>query len=187
MSQDAAPIVPIGKEGNWETEQGKQPTMGDRLRMIVSQLRQEDEVQVRATARILGAAAKIAENHDRLIDEVVDMVEEDLNRAQQTQELELGASPYTEAQLRKQFPNLKEAKTHFGLKASSWKALVDKLNTSTQKEERNAASAIPNAQPTVLQHSDPLQRLDRIEQELQLMRGDLNQLIELVMAIAQKL
>lgn len=55
------------------------PTFGDQARQIADRLRKETNLQVKLTAQILGAAAQIAENHDRLIDEVVDMVEEDLD------------------------------------------------------------------------------------------------------------
>jgi hypothetical protein len=49
-------------------------SLGDRIRGIANQLRQENDVQIKATSRILGAAAQIAQNHDHLIDEVVEMV-----------------------------------------------------------------------------------------------------------------
>jgi hypothetical protein len=55
-------------------------TVGEQIRQIADRLKQETSVQVHATAQILGAAAQISVNHDRLIDEVVEMVEEDLSK-----------------------------------------------------------------------------------------------------------
>ena len=47
--------------------------LGDRVRKIADQLKQETELQIKATSRILGAAAQIAENHDQLITEVTNL------------------------------------------------------------------------------------------------------------------
>jgi hypothetical protein len=60
-----------------------QGTAGDRIRVIADQLKQETSLQIKATSRILGAAAQISENHDRLIDEVVELMEEDLEQHSQ--------------------------------------------------------------------------------------------------------
>jgi hypothetical protein len=109
--------------------QGKQK-LGDQVRTIADRLKQETEVQIKATARILGAAAQISENHDRLIDEVVDMVEEDLNLKQSVFPKHI----YTVDILKQQYKTLRDAKAHFNLKASSWETLVNKLNAvSPQK------------------------------------------------------
>jgi hypothetical protein len=100
--------------------------LGDQIRSIADRLKQETDVQIKATSRILGAAAQIAENHDRLISEVVDMVESDLN-------VEKQVSPkhtYTVDILKQQFKTLRDAKAHFNLKVSSWESLVNKLNTA---------------------------------------------------------
>lgn len=98
--------------------------LGEQIRNIADRLKQETEVQIKATSRILGAAAQISENHDRLINEVVDMVEEDLNQQTQTYQRDI----YTVEILKKQFKILREAKDHFKLKASSWESLANKLN-----------------------------------------------------------
>lgn len=98
--------------------------LGDQIRSIADRLKHETEVQIKATSRILGAAAQISENHDRLIDEVVEMVEEDLNGQANISQKQ----NYTVEALRKQYKTLKDAKAHFNLKANSWNALVNQLN-----------------------------------------------------------
>ncbi len=98
--------------------------LGEQIRNIADRLKQETDVQIKATSRILGAAAQISENHDRLINEVVDMVEEDLNQQTQTYQRYI----YTVEILKKQFKTLREAKDHFKLKATSWESLANKLN-----------------------------------------------------------
>ena len=111
MGQDIVSIVPDSRP----------KTLGDRLRGIAQELRQETDTQIKATSRILGAAAMIAQNHDQLIGEVVEMVEEDLERGQVV-------VTYNVAVLKQQFKTLKAAKDHFGIKANGWDALVAKLN-----------------------------------------------------------
>lgn len=111
MGQDIVSIVPDSRP----------KTLGDRLRGIAQELRQETDTQIKATSRILGAAAMIAQNHDQLIGEVVEMVEEDLERGQVV-------VTYNVAVLKQQFKTLKTAKDHFGIKANGWDALVAKLN-----------------------------------------------------------
>ena len=111
MGQDIVSIVPDSRP----------KTLGDRLRGIAQELRQETDTQIKATSRILGAAAMIAQNHDQLIGEVVEIVEEDLERGQVV-------VTYNVAVLKQQFKTLKAAKDHFGIKANGWDALVAKLN-----------------------------------------------------------
>jgi hypothetical protein len=111
MGQDTVSIV----------SDSRPPTLGDRLRGIAQELRQETDTQIKATSRILGAAAMIAQNHDQLIGEVVEMVEEDLERGQ-------SVVTYSVAVLKQQFKTLKAAKAHFGIKANSWDTLAAKLN-----------------------------------------------------------
>jgi len=69
MSQELTPALEPKRKG----------TLGEQVRKIADQLQQDTELQIKATSRILGAAAQISENHDQLIREVVDMVEEDLD------------------------------------------------------------------------------------------------------------
>lgn len=147
-------------------------SLGDRIRGIADQLRQESKVQIKATSRILGAAAQIAQNQDRLIDEVVDMVEEDLGRQEQIQPSE----PYTVEQLQQQFKTIKDAKAHFNIKANSWAALVSKLND----QPTNLSSPASPTQDSVAH------RLQAIERELQVMRGDINQVLNLLNRVAEK-
>jgi hypothetical protein len=107
------------------TAENKSKTkLGDKIRNIADRLKQETEVQIKATSRILGAAAQISENHDRLINEVVEMVEEDLDKQNQTYQKDI----YTVEILKQQFKTLREAKERFKLKATSWESLVNKLN-----------------------------------------------------------
>jgi chromosome segregation ATPase len=165
MSNDPASIIQIS---------GKS-TLGDRIRGIASQLREESKVQIKATSRILGAAAQIAQNHDQLIDEVVDMVEEDLDQQEQTQHSE----PYTVEKLQQQFKTLKDAKAHFGVKASSWAALASKLN------KQSASTGLPTPRH---QDQDPvIRRLEVIEHEVQALRGEINQVLSLLNRVAEKL
>ncbi len=163
MSGDQAPII----------QTSQKPSLGDRIRGIAQQLRQESEVQIKATSRILGAAAQIAQNHDQLIDEVVEMVEEDLDQQAQAK----ASEPYTAEKLQQQFKTLKEAKAHFTVKASSWVALASKLN----EQPTSSSSSAPRSQDSVIQ------RLNAIEREVQTMRGDMNQILNLLNLLAEKL
>ncbi|MBE9036642.1 hypothetical protein [aff. Roholtiella sp. LEGE 12411] len=104
--------------------------LGEQIRNIADRLKQETEVQIKATSRILGAAAQISENHDRLINEVVDMVEEDLNKETQAYQKDI----HTIDILKQQFKTLRDAKDHFKLKATSWESLAKKLNDSSSKK-----------------------------------------------------
>lgn len=102
-------------------------TIGEQVRQIADRLKQETSIQVKATSRILGAAAKINSNYEKLIDEVVEMVEEDLEKYSQAQP----STIYTVDVLRRQFKTLSRAKSYFGISAKSWIALADGLNNST--------------------------------------------------------
>ncbi len=146
--------------------------LGDRIRTLTSQLRQERDVQIKATSRLLGAAAQIAVNHDRLIDQVVEMAEADLEPQTQLHPTE----PYTGDRLKQQFTSFKEAKAHFNVKANSWDTLAAKLNEP-------AAAASP---PKATSQDVVGQRLDAIEQELQLLRNDLNQVLHALAAVVEK-
>ncbi|MBU7583155.1 MAG: hypothetical protein KAF91_09660 [Nostoc sp. TH1S01] len=124
--------------------------LGEQIRNIADRLKQETEVQIKATSRILGAAAQISENHERLINEVVDMVEEDLNQQIQTEQEEI----YTVEILKQKFKTLSKAKDNFKLKANSWESLANKLNdSSTQK-------LITKKQPQSSQVLEPDERRD---------------------------
>lgn len=163
MSEEPSPLI----------QTSRKPTLGDRVRGIANQLRQENDIQIKATSRILGAAAQIAQNHDHLIDEVVDMVVEDLDQQAQVK----ASESHTIEQLQQQFKTLKDAKAHFAIKATSWAALVSKLNEPAAK--------------SASQHSKPQDavtlRLEAIEHELQTMRGDINQVLHLLSLIVEKL
>lgn len=156
MSQEPVPIA---------RTQRKQK-LGDRVRSIADRLKQETEVQIKATSRILSAAAKIAENHDRLIDEVVDMVEEDIDRQTQVHQKKI----YTVDLLKEQFKTLREAKAHFRLKASSWAELVKKLNTLS----------VPNPFPVDRSKISVSERLNAIESELKIMRTEIGEILSLL-------
>ncbi|MEA5569688.1 hypothetical protein [Calothrix sp. UHCC 0171] len=117
--------------------------LGDKIRNIADRLKQETEVQIKATSRILGAAAQISENHEKLIHEVVEMVEEDIERQQQMYQTNIYQdSPqdiyqdiyqniYTVEILKQKFKTLREAKEKLQVKAVSWESLVNKLNSSS--------------------------------------------------------
>ncbi|WP_193199353.1 hypothetical protein [Nostoc sp. MG11] len=114
--------------------QGK---LGEQIRNIAYRLKQETEVQIKATSRILGAAAQFSKNHDRLINEVVDMVEEDLNKQTQMYQKDI----YTVDILKQQFKTLREAKDYFKRKAASWESLANKLN------DLSSQNLIPETKP----------------------------------------
>ncbi|WP_375506410.1 hypothetical protein [uncultured Nostoc sp.] len=109
-------------------KQGK-ARLGDQIRSIANRLKQETDVQIKVTSKILGAAAQIAENHDRLITEVVDMVESDLNLENQASQKHI----YTVDILKQQFKTLRDAKAYFNLKVSSWESLINKLNATSSQ------------------------------------------------------
>lgn len=109
------------------TQKKGKARLGDQIRSIADRLKQETDVQIQATSRILGAAAQIAENHDRLINEVVDMVESDLNAEKHVSK----KYTYTVDILKQQFQTLRDAKAHFNIKVSSWESLVNKLNAAS--------------------------------------------------------
>lgn len=159
MSDEASMIKAVVRE-----------TLGDRIRTIADQLKQETNLQIKATSRILGAAAQISENHDRLISEVVEMVEEDLEQDSQTQEAEW----FTVERLKQQFKTLTQAKAHFNLKTRTWATLVEKLNEQ---------KAILEISPDELAVS---QRLDRMEADLKALQTDLNQALNLLDLILKK-
>ena len=147
-----------------------QKTLGDRIRGIADQLKQETDLQIKATSRILGAAAQISQNHDRLIDEVVEIVEEDLEQQTQMQAVEL----ITVEQLKRQFKTLSKAKAHFGVKANSWAALAEKLNEQTIVSRLNSNGTSAS------------QRLETIEGELRALRNDLGQVLTMLEMILKR-
>ncbi len=110
-------------------------TVGEKIRQIADQLKQETSIQIHATAQILGAAAQISVNHDRLIDEVVEMVEEDLSK-----ETEGSVSVQN---LKQQFKTFAQAKAHYGLKARSWVDLVNQLNRKTALVSSSVSQTTP--------------------------------------------
>lgn len=130
MSKKSVPTKP---------NQGK-AKLGDQIRSIADRLKHQTEVQIKATSRILGAAAQISENHDRLINEVVDMVEEDLNQQSDMSQ----RHSYTVEILKQQYKTLRDAKAHFNLKANSWDALVNQLNALSSQSSVAEAKAHPN-------------------------------------------
>jgi hypothetical protein len=134
--------------------------LGDRIRNLTQQLREADQVQTEATVRILKAAAVMSQNYDRLVDEVVEVVEHDL-----VQPVKVGGDTYTEQALKQQFSSLKEAKSHFNIPARSWSVLVDKLN-------ERATAAPTNAAPPV----DLVQRVMALEASVDMMREEMSQI-----------
>ena len=153
-----------------EVKAGNQTNLGDRIRDIADQLKQETYVQIKATSRILGAAAQISENHDRLIEEVSDMVQEDLDQAPDLVSIE----PVAVEQLKQQFKTLAQAKVHFNVKANSWLALIEKIN-------ERAKTPFP-----ILEKSSVSQRLESIDIDLKALRTDLDQVMSVLAVIAEK-
>ena len=159
----------IIKPSNTNVE-NKKSTYGDRIREVADQLKRETQLQIKATSRILGAAAQISQNHDRLIDQVSEMIQEDLA---QESIVEIGEI-MTIDQLKKKFKTLSEAKKHFNLKANSWIALTDKLNPSI------------GISPLNIEQSSVSQRLESIESQLKLLGDDLSQVTNLLAMILDK-
>lgn len=151
----------IIKPSNVENEKS---TYGDRIREVADQLKRETQLQIKVTSRILGAAAQISQNHDRLIDQVSEMIQEDLAQ-------EATVERVTIDQLKKQFKTLSEAKKHFKLTANSWSALTDKVNQSI------------GILPLNTEQSSVPQRLDSIESQLKLLGDDLSQIKNLLTMI----
>jgi hypothetical protein len=153
MGQDTVSIV----------SDSRPPTLGDRLRGIAQELREETDTQIKATSRILGAAAMIAQNHDQLIGEVVEMVEEDLDRGQ-------SVVTYSVAVLKQQFKTLKAAKAHFGIKANSWDILVARLN----EENGYTAGVLDPSQDEVSR------RLGEVEAAVKSLQASVDQVLGLL-------
>lgn len=150
----------------------RQQKLGDRVRSIADRLKHETELQIKATSRILGAAAQIAENHDRLINEVVDMVETDINQQSQAHQTNI----YTVELLKQQFKTLREAKAHFGLKVSSWAELVSRLNSLSDSRllpAKRSKTSVP-------------ERLNAIESELKIMRTEIGEILSLLKYLLDK-
>jgi hypothetical protein len=146
-------------------------SLGDQVRKLADQLKEESTLQIKVTSRMLGAAAQISESHDRLITEVTNMVEEDLDRGIFIQTITL----YTVEQLKQTFKKLEDAKSHFGIKASSWGVLVTKLNNSSGQNNLPSSSK----QTAKAKESIP-ERLDSIEHELKILRTDTSQILVLL-------
>lgn len=141
----------------------KKPKLADKIRDIADNLKFETEVQMQATSRILGAAAQISENHDKLIDEVIEMVNDDLNQQHKNHQgdIENTSNIYSDyldkryniESLKQHFKTLREAKEYFQIKANSWESLVNKLHQSSLPNnglviylEPDVAEIFPNSQ-----------------------------------------
>ncbi|WP_088892872.1 hypothetical protein [Leptolyngbya ohadii] len=165
------------------TTVSRQETLGDRIRQVADRLNQETQIQIKATSRILGAAAQIAQNHDRLIDEVVDMVEEDL-----AQQKDFNQNSYTVDRLKREFKSLNEAKSHFDIKANSWANLADKLNQSkSANADSKQTKRSSKKTDTPLVNSAIGERLDKIEAEMQSLRTDLAMALEAIGRLEEQL
>ncbi len=165
MSNDPASIVSASQPA----------TLGDRLRGIAKELRQETDTQIKATSRILGAAAQMAQNHDQLIGEVVEMVEEDLDQREQIKT----PATYKVSNLKQEFKTLKAAKAHFGIKANSWGALATKLNEAKEIPTTSETGIPPNTNRQVFE------RLDAIELKIMSLQGSMEQVLGLLQEIAK--
>ncbi|WP_019500001.1 hypothetical protein [Pseudanabaena sp. PCC 6802] len=147
-------------------------TLGEQVRKVADRLRQETDLQIKVTSRILGAAAQIAQNHDRLIDEVVDMVEEDLEKENLENQARLpeATNTYTVDRLKKKYKTLREATSHFGVKAKSWDTLVEKISISLPQK----------VAPTSNFETLVIERLNTIENEIGILRAEISQVLLLL-------
>jgi hypothetical protein len=140
-----------------------QKSLGDQVRQVADQLQKEKNLQIKATSRILGAAAQISKNYDQLLDEVVCMAEKDLIQGSQKDSCSVEI-------LKNKFGTLREAKLHFGLKASSWKTLAQAINTLSSQSNY----AIDNSNASIFK------RLDSIEGEIQAIHTEIRQILSLL-------
>jgi hypothetical protein len=140
----------------------QQNSVGDEIRKIANRLQEEQILQIKATSQILGAAAQISKNHDQLIDEVTQIIEEDLIQASQK-------DVFTIEVLKRKFRILREAKLHFGLKARSWENLVQSLNTMP-----NNRKFVGNNNASIIK------RLDLMEEEIQTIHAEVRQILSLL-------
>ncbi|BAZ42129.1 hypothetical protein NIES4101_80970 [Calothrix sp. NIES-4101] len=141
--------------------------LGDKIRNIADRLKQETEVQIKATSRILGAAAQISDNHEKLIHEVVEMVEEDIERQQQMYQKNVDQDIYQDIYtvdiLKKKFKTLREAKEKLQVKAASWESLVNKLNVSSSPKLLPANKS----QPVQKSESDVMEEMKGLTIDLE--------------------
>ena len=77
--------TPLTSQGSAEstsrtTKEVNKTSYGDRIRAIADKLKTEDQIQIKATSRILGAAAQMSNNHENLIGEVSDLLQKDLDK-----------------------------------------------------------------------------------------------------------
>lgn len=148
------------------TEVKPEETIGNKVRQLAEKIERETQIQIKATSRILGAAAQMSENHDRLINEVVDMVKEDLEEETQSTQTTF----YTVDSLKQKYKTLNQAKAHFGIKANSWASFTDKLNQRhhSKKNQNN------------LYKSLVLERFDLLEKEIKKIKVDMNRILSLL-------
>lgn len=139
----------------------------DKVRQVADELKVEDELQKRITARILGAAAQISNNHEHLIDEVAEVSRDDIDRIEALQ-----SSPvHSVRQLKLKFKTLSQAKAHFGVTARSWKSLVEKLNSEVSE-------LMPEGDKR--QEQGTTERLAQIEQRLEQLQVDVQTILGIV-------
>jgi hypothetical protein len=141
----------------------QQNSVGDEIRKIANRLQEEQISQIKATSQILGAAAQISKNHDQLIDEVVQVIEEDLIQSSRK-------DVWTIEILKKKFRTLREAKLYFGLKARSWENLVQSLNTMPNNSNFFGNSI----------NASIIKRLDLMEEEIQTIHAEIRQILSLL-------
>lgn len=147
-------------------EKGKGKSAGDKLRESADKLKAENEVQKKATVRILTASAKIAANQDRLIDEAVDMANQDLGvKGGKTKREKSIAQMTLEAAESKQ-PEPKQP-TAKGL-STRIRASADTLQAETEKQIK-ATSRILGATAKIASNQDKL-----IEEMSSLAESDLD-------------
>jgi hypothetical protein len=137
-----------------------QNSVGDEIRKVANRLQEEQILQIKATSQILGAAAQISKNHDQLIDEVVQVIEEDLIQSSQKETCTIEI-------LKKKFRTLREAKLYFGLKARSWENLAQAIN------DMPSYSALLGDNFNV----SILKRLDLIEEEIQAIHAEIRKIL----------
>lgn len=141
----------------------QQNSVGNEIRKIANRLQEEQILQIKATSQILGAAAQISKNHDQLIDEVVQVIEENLIQSSRKDVCTIEI-------IKKKFRTLREAKLYFGLKARSWENLVQSLNTMPNNSNFFGNSI----------NASIIKRLDLMEEEIQIIHAEIRQILSLL-------
>ena len=154
----------------------------DSIRQTIDDLQAEDQLQTRITSRILGAAAQISDNHERLIEQVAEVARDDLEKMEA-----LSAQRHTPEGLKQEFQTLNCAKAHFEIKARSWSALAKKLNGTNDARQSPAQHSAKAEGKRAERETELSERLARLEEKLEKMQADLSLVLQLLSTLIHPL